>query len=306
MRRALVLAALTLAGCGETPRPAAQSAPTPAGTLFLAGREPGTLIRVDVAAGTATTHHVKWLSGGDPPHMVAFTGGRIVLFSLGRATSLAPDLSDPRSLGESWYFVPSATPGRVWNILLERHRYAFRGVRETTVDGRTTFARHARVPGWAVGAVPAGLLLQRNRLEVWDPRRARIVRRLPGPFLVAAHGSLVASCSDRCARVHLTDTATGAHATARFAGAYRGAFSPDGTQLAVRDEGGRVAVIDVTTRAVRVIARTGAIDYPLVAWASNGWLYYTAAGGTLAAWRPGAPARALRPRVGTVVDMAAD
>ena len=73
-------------------------------------------------------------------------------FALGRSTSFAPDLSDPRSLGEAWFYVPSATPGRIWNILLRRGDPAtqvhFRGVREVTVDGRATFARRARVPGW--------------------------------------------------------------------------------------------------------------------------------------------------------------
>ena len=93
MRRALVLAALALAGCGAPPLAAV---PTPSGTLFLAGREPGTLIRVDVSAGTATAHHVPQLTGGDPPYFLAFTGGRLVVFGLGEATSFAPDLSDPR------------------------------------------------------------------------------------------------------------------------------------------------------------------------------------------------------------------
>jgi hypothetical protein len=121
MRRALLLSALALAGCAaDTPRPAATPppAPTPSGTLFLAGRDPGTLVRVDVAAGTAVSHHVKQLGGGDPPYLIAYTGGRVVVFALGRTSSLAPDLGDPRSLGEAWFFVPSVNPGRVWNILL--------------------------------------------------------------------------------------------------------------------------------------------------------------------------------------------
>ena len=94
MRRMLVLAAVVIAGCGTQPRPVAETGPS--GTLYLAGREPGTLIRVDAAAGTATTHRVPQLGGGDPPYMVAFTGGRVVVFALGRTSSLAPDLSDPR------------------------------------------------------------------------------------------------------------------------------------------------------------------------------------------------------------------
>src|SRR3954449_4563251 len=197
MRRMLVLAALALAGCGVAPRLAAAPAPpppalagcgvaprlaagpapTPSGTLYLAGREPGTMTVVDAAAQTATAHTVPQLTGGDPPYFLAFTGRQLVTFGLGEATSFAPDVSDPRSLGESWFFVPSVTPGRVWNILLAHGRYAFRGVREVAVDGTPTYARHARVPGWAFGAVDDGLLIQgRKGLEVWDPRRAKVVR----------------------------------------------------------------------------------------------------------------------------------
>src|SRR3954452_21551540 len=130
MRRALLLTALALTGCDSATRPVA--APAPAGLLFLAGRDPGTLIRVDTASGAVSTRTgVRELGGGDPPYMVAFTGGRLVTFALGRTSSLAPDTGDARSLGEAWFFVPSATPGRVWNILLTPgSNVTFRGVRE--------------------------------------------------------------------------------------------------------------------------------------------------------------------------------
>src|SRR5690349_3659832 len=130
MRRMLVLAAAALVGCGGSVAPSG-----PAGTLYLSGRAPGTLIRVDAATGAVTTRTgVRELSGGDPPYFVYFTGGRLVTFALGRSHSFAPDLTHPKSLGESWFFVPSATPGRVWNLLLRRGDPAtvvrFRGVRE--------------------------------------------------------------------------------------------------------------------------------------------------------------------------------
>jgi hypothetical protein len=148
----------------------------PSGTLYLAGREPGTLIRVDAASATVTTRTgVRELGGGDPQYMLHFTGRRLVTFALGRAHAFAPDLTHPRSLGESWFFVPSATPGRIWNILrTPGSNVTFRGVREVTVGGRTTFTRRWKVPGWAVGAVDDGIVLQKRRLEVWDPvTRAR-------------------------------------------------------------------------------------------------------------------------------------
>jgi hypothetical protein len=93
MRRALVLAGLALAGCGAQPRLSA--APAPSGRLHLAGREPGSLTRVDVAAGTATAHQVPQLTGGDPPYFLTFTGGRLVVFGLGEATSSRPISATP-------------------------------------------------------------------------------------------------------------------------------------------------------------------------------------------------------------------
>src|SRR3954451_25407031 len=150
----------------------------PSGTLYLAGREPGTLTRVDTSTGTATVSHLRELGGGDPPYFVTLTGGRLVTFALGRATSFAPDLSGPRSLGEPWFYVPASTPGRVWNILrTPGSNVTFRGVREVTVDGQIVLTRRWRVPGWAVGAVDDGIVLQRRRLEVWDPRTRQLVRR---------------------------------------------------------------------------------------------------------------------------------
>lgn len=300
MRRALALAALALAGCGAQPPLAA--VPTPSGTLYLAGREPGTLTRADVAAGTATTHHVPQLTGGDPPYFLTFTGGRLVVFGLGEATSFAPDLSDPRSLGESWFFVPSATPGRVWNILLARGRYAFRGVREVAVDGERTYARHARVPGWAFGAVDDGLLIQgRKGLQVWDPRRAKVVRRVPGMFPLGIRHDLVAACPQSCQAVHFTD---GRVVRGPFSDALDGAFSPDGRLLAVATERGRLVIVEGDRWRYVPHARTGAYASP--AWSSSGWLYYGAAHGRIGAWRPGQPARTLPIHVAKFVGIVTD
>jgi hypothetical protein len=123
-----VVLAVLLAGCG-TAAPVARQAPAPSGHLYLAGREPGTLTVVDAAAGTATTSQLRQLGGGDPPYFLAFTGGRLVTFALGRTSTLAPDLSHPVSLGEAWFFVPSATPGRVWTMQTRRASVNLRSVR---------------------------------------------------------------------------------------------------------------------------------------------------------------------------------
>ncbi|MBE2320192.1 hypothetical protein DVA67_029770 [Solirubrobacter sp. CPCC 204708] len=298
----LVLAAAALAGCGE----AAATSGGPSGTLYLAGREPGTLTVVDTATGAATTRtELRELGGGDPPNMVHFTGGRLVTFALGEATSFAADVSDARRLGEGMFFVASATPGRVWNILGRKSdrptdRY-FRGVREVRVDGTPTFTRRWQLPGWPVTAVDDGLVLQRDRLEVWDPRTERRVRRLPGAFLVATHGATVASCNDPCEFLYLNRRAVPGRFTPRL-----GAFSPDGALLALPTPGHRIAVVEVATGFTRHV--TGArldAQYPRLAWASSGWLFWSAGRGRLGAWRPGEPARRLPVRVGPFVDLTA-
>ena len=303
MRRALVLAALALAGCGDA---AAQLTPAPSGTVYLAGREPGTLTRVDVTHGTATEHRVPQLSGGDPPYMIAYTGGRVVVFGLGRTTSLAPDLSDPRSLGEAWFFVPSATPGRVWNVLLkagnDATRIDFRGVREVGVDGTPTYARHAPVPGWPLGAVNDGLLVQRHGgLWVWNPKSARIVRRVPGLTPLGIRPDLVAACPNVCTAVHFSD---GRVVKGPFSDAYQGAFSPDGRMLAVATLRGRIVIIEGRNWRYIDNARTG--DYPALTWSTSGWLFYGADAHHIGAWRPGQPARTLPVRVAKFVMAAAD
>ena len=316
MRAALALVVLALAGCAkEAPQRAA--APAPTGILFLAGRHPGTLIRVDTATNTVTTRtNFKGLSGGDPPYMIAFTGGRLVTFALGRASSFAPDLSDPQDLGESWFFVPSATPGRIFNILLTPgSNVTFRGVREVTVDtGHTTFQHHVKVPGWAMGAVDQGLVIQTRRLEIWDPKTAKVVRTLPATFPVAMHGSLVASCNDwvnhPCNAVHLTDTTTGKDRVVKgitWAPGYWGAASRDGRYIAAPAAKGRIGLIDTQTAKATLIpkARMAKI-YNRVAWSESGWLFYNAGEGRLGAWRPGERARLLGVKVGKFVDMAAD
>jgi hypothetical protein len=302
MRRMLVLAALALAGCGVAPRLAAAPAPTPSGTLYLAGREPGTMTVVDAAAQTATAHTVPQLTGGDPPYFLAFTGRRLVTFGLGEATSFAPDLSDPRSLGESWFFVPSATPGRVWNILLEpRTNVRFRGVREVTVDGTTTFERLTPVPGWPLGAVDGGLLVQlHSHLAVWSPVTGKRTR-VPGTFLLGVRHDLVAACPQDCKAVHFTD---GRVVRGPFGTADQGVFSPDGKRLAVAGRSGRIVVVEGNRWRYVPHAHTGA--YPALAWASSGWLFYGASNHRVGAWRPGQPARVLHVPVAKFVSMVTD
>jgi hypothetical protein len=304
-RTPALLALIALAGCGAPTEPVAAPAPTPSGTLFLSGRDPGVLIRVDAATETVFTRTgVRQMGGGDPPYMLHFTGGRLVTFALGRASSFAPDLRHPKSLGEAWFWVPSSTPGRIWNILRTPHsNVTFRGVREVTADGRVTFARRWRLPGWPVGAVEDGIVLQKRRLEVWDPATRRRVRRLPGGLPVAFRGPLVASCGDPCDTLWLNERPV----HGRFDGAWRGAFSPDGKLLAVGVRGRRLAIVDVDRGIVTLMpgARRDSA-YGRITWSSSGWLLWNAGGGRIGAWRPGAAARRLGVTVGSFTDMTSD
>jgi hypothetical protein len=135
------------------------------------------------------------------------------------------------------------------------------------------------------------------------------VLRLKTEYPLGLHGPLVASCTQRCEDVHLTDTATGRERIVRGPAPepYEGAFSPDGRFLAVPTRRGAILLVDVAAGTARRIpgARMAA-TYKALAWASSGWLFYNAGRGRLGAWRPGMPARVLPVTVGPFVDMASD
>jgi len=312
---ALLLAVLAVLGCGS-PRP------RPSGTVYLADVAPGRVTVVDVARGRITTRRLRELAPGDPPYMIAVAGGRLVVFGHDHTYAFGPALREPaRDLGESWFYVPSAVPGRVWLALLDSRSPAtargLRGVREVTVSGRLTVARSRRPPSWPLAALRSGLVLQRDTLELWDPATGMINRRLPGVFPVAARDWRLVSCATGCAVLYVTDTRSGARRTIRpgrgfrFVESYDGAFSQDGTHVAVpataRGGASRVALVDLTAATARVLDGPPlAGDYPLMAWSSSGWLFYNAGRGRLAAYRPGRPGAALLPvRVARFVDLAA-
>jgi hypothetical protein len=308
---------LTIAGCGSEPsvtrgaRPAGANRAAPSGTLYLANTQPGTVTVVDVARARTVTHRLRELSAGDPPYMLAVIGGRVVVYGSNRTSAFDARLHEPaRSLGEAWFFVPSATPGRVWLALLDPASPAtvrrLRGVREVTADGRVTLAHSGRPPHWPLAAVDSGLLIQGKTLELWQPTSGRILRKLPGVFPLATRHALAVSCPPRCRIIHVTDTNTGADTMIRpgpgfrFIESYDGAFSPDGKLVAVpartRDGHAHVAMIDLAQRTATLV-RGARLDrnYTLVTWSSTGWLFYNAGNGDLAAYRPGKARAALLP-----------
>ena len=146
-----LLCLLALLGCG------------PSGRLYLAGRDPGTLTRVDTATGAvATRTGLRQLGGGDPPYFVRFTGGRLVTL-------------------------------RAWprDVVRARDAREQRDLPRRAGDHGGTGERPSHDAGRVTGAVDDGLVLQRKRLEVWDPRTRRMVRRYARcePFLASTRHS---------------------------------------------------------------------------------------------------------------------
>jgi WD40-like Beta Propeller Repeat len=161
-----------------------------------------------------------------------------------------------------------------------------------------TLAHSARPPRWPVAALGSGLVLQTTRgLELWDPITGRIIGALPGLFPVATRGSLLVSCNRRCPVLYVTDTRDGARTQItpgrgfHFEETYGGAFSPDGSQVALpaiaSDGARRIALVDVRTGAARLVAGARLGVNQQITWSPDGWLYFYAGAGRLAAYRPG-------------------
>jgi hypothetical protein len=151
---------------------------------------------------------------------------------------------------------------------------------------------------------------------VWDAETGAVIRRLRGPFPVAARGSLVAWLTSHPRSLHLTDVRTGRDGRVaprpgyRFESTYEGAFSADGRRLALPVRAGdeqAMAVVDVAARRATMVPGTRArAGWVAIAWAPDGDLYFAAPGGRLGRLRAGDDrARTVPVRVaGTVVDMA--
>jgi hypothetical protein len=323
---ALLMAVLGVAGCGSAGHRRHSGQPAgsarPSGTLYLANTRPGRLTVIDVARGRVDTRQLRELAPGDPPYMLAFLGGRLVVYGHDHTYAFSPGVREPaRNLGESWFFVPSATTGRVWLALLDPGSPStvngLRGVREVTVNGRLTLARSHRPPRWPLAALSNGLVLQGRTLELWDPATGRITTKLPGVFPVAARDWRLVSCATSCRVLHVSDTRTSAHAAIRpgrgfrFVESYSGAFSPDGKLVAVPAIGRRgrpcVALIDLARHVATLVPGPHlARDYQLLAWSSSGWLFYNASRGRIAAYHPGRATATLLPlHVDPFVDIAA-
>ena len=317
------------------PPPAATSGPVAGpgeARLFLAGA--GELWIVDVAGGSARHRSLPQLSGGDPPYWIVRRGDKLALWSY-QTLTLDPGSSaaQPSTLvRDSWIFIPSAAPDRIWVGILDltspETERRLKAVREVTIDGRVTVADVRPPQGrWPGGATSSALAFQSHgsgpggdQLELWNPLTGKVLRRLPGEFPVASHGDLLAWCRQPCARLHVTNVATGKEIQVRppadatgFA-PEKGVFSPDGKLLAVPVRTGptwQLAVADVGAgTATRITGAAVQQDYVFVDWSASGDTVFLAGGRRgdqmIFAYRLGtASAQRLPVKVGEFFGMAA-
>jgi len=324
------------------PPPAATSGPV-AGPdeprLFLAGA--GELWVVDVARGSVQHRRFPRLPGGDPPYWIVRRGDNLVLWSY---QTLTLDPSSPTAQPEllvwdSWIFIPSAAPGRIWVGILDPKRpeteRRLKAVREVAVDGRVTVGDVRPPEGrWPVAATSSALAFQSHgsgpggldQLELWNPLTGKVLRRLPGDYPVASHGDLLAWCRQPCARLHVTDAATGEDVEVRppagvFGFDANGAFSPDGKLIAVpvrsdpslttQDPKWRLALVDVEEGTATLVQGPTLQGYVFVDWSPAGTTVFITGGDrfkqrTILEYRLGtAGARRVPVEVGDFFGMAA-
>lgn len=331
-----LVAAVTFAGCGS--QGAESPSRPPGGTLYVETQH-GKISAIDVSSGEMETREMPRLGLGDPPFFLVYTGDRLVFYGSGGATyAIDPDLEGPtEKLGGSWYFVPSATAGRVWLTFLDRESPAtvrdLRAVKEVTVDGEGTVVAGARPPcsgPTVVAAVEGALLCEVDQgLKVFDPRTGEVRMRLPQPFVTDTVGTLVAWCGEPCPRLHISDVATGEDEAIehpesfRFRAGLDGAFSPDGSLLALPvfsrgcptgvGEACRLAILDLDKGTGRLIdaPKLGTkLAGSHITWSSSGErLFFLVRGGRIMAYSPETERAAPLPISVDdlkIIDMAAD
>ncbi|MGH2674080.1 MAG: hypothetical protein ACRDKA_06030 [Actinomycetota bacterium] len=275
--RWLLVLALLGTACAEGPSagrgsagPAETSPAEPGTRVFFAWT--GQITVVDIEAATSETIQLRELA----PVGLVRRGDHLVFGGDGTyALDAQEPTGDPVLIAEdSWYFVPSANPDRVWVAVLDRkrsdaHHLVFSEIREVTAEGQITARGPAMGDAWMDGAAEAGVVFEspeHDDLVVWDPMAQQVVRSFGNPPMGASHGNLVVWCDAWCPELHLTDVLTGAERIVqppagydRFDG-WSGEFTPDGRLFAVpvgnppRYEGpGAAAIVDVATGDVTVI-----------------------------------------------------
>ena len=261
------------------------------------------LFAIDTASGEVKRVRVR-LSCGDTPFCLISTGGELIISSGGRTTAYnpaAPGRTGLARLGKGWIAIPSANSGHVWLGILARgklggpYRRGLSAVREIDLEGNVVQSMRPPQGKWPAGAVESGLLFEYGRsLRLWSLEARGFTIRIPGAFPAATSGNLVASRGDRGSEFLLTDTRTGEvtpiapPAGHRWLG-YQGAFTPDGSRLALPITEG-LAVVDVDTLDTRVISGSTEVDpiYAPMAWSSKGdRLFFVGEDGTVMSYRVG-------------------
>jgi hypothetical protein len=273
------------------------------------------LYTMDANTGVVQRQNLPKLGIGDPLQFFDVTGGRLVYYGINGTTfSIDTDLRGPPiRLGPSLTFVPSATDGRVWlegpiRASSDPDRYI--PIKEVTVDGNVVIAgRSTRPPcpgpGIAAAVRQAVLCQAPPNMIASDPRTGRRIGRVPGSIPLATGGDLVASCTNPCPKLVVSDPVAGK--TLRidpqpgfeWQTGYEGAFSPDGTRVAVpvkptksrpgpREHTMRVAIVNLQDRSARLIHGSeiregGALDFS----SSGESLFFETPEGDVMEYRPG-------------------
>ncbi|MGH2963987.1 MAG: hypothetical protein ACRDMH_01215 [Solirubrobacterales bacterium] len=273
-------------------------------------------------------------------------GGKLVIASGNTAVydPQRPGQPRVRKIGNAWTIVPSASDERVWLAIRDRRKRSratwpalkLRAVREKTVDGHLTQSASAAHDWWPGGAghfpeaaVKKGLVFgTRGSLRIWSPRTQAATLRLPGryPFAVGAHGDLLAWCTAGCPRLRITNTRTDRTRFVKPPTGYslqpyeyeESGFSPKGSLLAVpaipdREAGNpdsarwSIALVNVREGTARIVHGSRLDTYQVMAWLPSGKrLFFSAGGGRIMAYRPGARRATNFARLhGTIFHMAA-
>jgi hypothetical protein len=228
---------------------------------------------------------VEGQAAGDQPFRSIVVGDDLVV---GWGDVYAWRLGAPRSrlIGEG-VVLPAAEPGHVW--LAPCCDGGPQTYRLVDMDGNVVLEGYRPPPETGgVAAVDGGLAFaQGGDISVWDARDDEIVRTFRGITAAQvgpAHGEILLSCTASCARMQLTDLASGVTREIQGGGdspdMYDAVFSPDGRWLAVAvgvgADGAPQAVVLVDVAGARIVQTLSVSSYVTAAWSPDSTRLYVA------------------------------
>lgn len=320
----IALPTSTPAAVGPEPGPLPTIRAQPGVRLSLGGRQP---IVVDLAG-----ERVARIPSDPSDRTVLFRqGGHTVLLAGERAWAVPAGRAGPRRpLGRALFMLPALADDRVWLVDVrqeapEQHRYQL--VEVGLADGRARARWTLPYQTTPVAVLPVGVLARNpgNDLVIVEPDRGRVQTILARTAtFVAASGHRIAWVAAR--DLHIRDLTTRVETIVpppdgspdwyslsggqvpRAGCCYElGGFAPNGRTLAVyarlaNPGAPGLAVVDlVRGKAALLPGSEGATPtacLPCLTWASNGWLYFFAAGPaitSIGAWRSGERSAGLIP-----------